>query len=83
MLTSTLALIAFASCSQPLAEHSCLICSRVDPNAPRRHWFCCCCHRLRVVIVISIAVVLITATPTIAELMLPVEPSRCHFPPRR
>jgi hypothetical protein len=74
MSTSTLASTAFASRRQPLAEWRCRVRSHVAPDACRcRYW--CRCHHLRVVVVI-------VATPTIAEPMLPDELSRHHLPVR-
>jgi hypothetical protein len=68
MSTSTLASTAFASCRQPLAERHCRVRFR------RCHCCHCCCH-LHVLVVIA-------ATPTIAEPTPPGEPSRHHLPVR-
>jgi hypothetical protein len=76
MLTTT----AFSWRHQPLAECSCCICSHVDPDGPHQHCYCYCCCRLCIIIVVVIPVVVVPATPTIADLMAPVEPSCRHFP---
>ena len=75
MATSTLAWTAFALRPQPLAEQRCRVRSHVAPNARRCRCHCCCRH-LRVVVVIA-------ATPTIAEPMPSGEPSRRHLLVRR
>jgi hypothetical protein len=74
---------AFALCHQPLAEHSCHVPSCIDPDAPLHYSCCFCCPHLHVVVVIVVvALVVVAATRTIVEVTPPVEPSRCHFPPR-
>jgi hypothetical protein len=83
MLRLMFASTVFASRCQPLAERSCRVRFRVDPDAPRHRCCCCSCSHLHVVIVVGIAVVLVTATLTIAELALPVDSSCHHFPPRQ
>jgi hypothetical protein len=84
-LMSTFVLTAFALHHQPLVERSCRVYPHVDPDAPchRCCCCCCCCRCLSVIVVIGITIVLFTATPTIVELMPPVDPLCCHFPPRQ
>jgi hypothetical protein len=81
-LTVTLVLNAFALHHQPLAERSCRVRSCIDPDA-LPHCLCCfCCHCLHIVVIVVIAaVVFVSATPTIAELAPPVEPSHHLFLP--
>ena len=75
MLMSTLASTVFALRCRPLVERRCHVHSHIAPDARRCR---CCRHRchLRVVVVIA-------ATPTIAEPMPPGEPSRRHLPVRQ
>ena len=72
---STLASTVFASHRRPLAERLCHVHSHVSPDAHCRR-FCRCCRHLHFVVVIA-------ATPTIAEPLRPGEPSRRHLPVRR